>query len=50
MDMGEDQCISEIHAAFNHPTEKYAYVISRGQYVRLEADDRLDRLIITGYI
>ena len=36
----EEECLSQIDAAFNHPTQKYAYVISRDRYVRLEANDR----------
>jgi len=42
-------CLSEIHAAFNHPTEKYAYVISGGTYVRLEADERNMPVVSEGY-
>jgi hypothetical protein len=35
-----EECLSEINAAFNHPTEKYAYLVSRDQYFRLEANDK----------
>ena len=35
-----EECLSQIDAAFNHPTKKFAYVISRDRYVRLEANDR----------
>ena len=42
-------CISEIQAVFNHPTEKYAYVISGDHYVRLEADDDNMPVVSDGY-
>ena len=37
----EEECLSKIHGVFNHPSEKYSYVVISGdQYVRLEAGER----------
>ena len=45
----DEECITEINAAFNHPTAKYGYVISRDNYVRLEADDNNLPVVSEGY-
>lgn len=45
----EEECISRIDAAFNHPNEKYAYVLSGPMYVRLEADENDMPTVSAGY-